>query len=550
MTVCKHQDDTYYENIIDSDYTDVDDVSDLDGWNEEEEVLECTRESGDNDFCLFHRELNVDNRENVRNELDSELKKNTNEPLLISGGSLCRIIFEDVTIHRPVWIIGSKFTNRFELSNVDFEDVLLLNQSEFEDPTIFESVTFKDFTSFEDANFCSEFESHICEFVSESNFRYSVFKDYTIFDRSKYQKTSNFNYCTFKEETRFSSCRFMDESNFHGVEFESETKIARARDVEDVDAQVNSKTTFDGDADFKEVKFNQNARINIKFKKNADFRQSNLSNCDLTDVKFNGANLENANLANCILYNADLRGCKLMGCNLDNSRLNRNTKFLGDPENKAVKGQDNSISSIFTKKRCYYDPNSDYKDDNMEETEKQLRNKAMTVYRELQELGKSASHSQLQTRSFVRRKDMQKDSYWEDIFSFRSGKTQPLVAGARWLRAKFSRVIMLYGESPWRVLFWSFVSIIGFAMSYIIFGLIENGGEVVQVKISTIFTSPTEFLSTLVGSIYYSALIFTNLSFGRYSPVGAGTYATAIETTVGLTMLALFFFVLGRRASK
>lgn len=550
MTLCKHQDDTYYEDIVESDYTDIDDVSDLEGWNEDEEVLECTIECGDDDFCLFHRELDVNNRENVREMLDSEMKKNTDKPLLISGGSLCRIIFENITIHRPIWIIGSTFTNRFELSDVDFEDVLLLNQSEFQDPTIFNSVTFNGFTSFEDCNFHSEFESHICEFVSESNFKYAVFKDYTIFDRVKYQKYANFDYCTFKEETRFSSCRFMEKSSFHGVEFESETKIARARDIDDVDAQVNSKTTFDSDVDFKEVKFKQNARINVKFKQNADFRQSNLSNCDLTDVSFNGANLENANLSNCILYDTDLRGCRLMGCNLDNTRLNRNTRFLGDPQKSSTKGRDNSISSIFDKKRCYYDPNADYRNNDNGKSEKQLRNNAMTVYRELQELGKSASHSQLQTRSFVRRKDMQKDSYWKDIFSFRSGKTQPLVASARWLRAKFSRLIMLYGESPWRVLFWSFVSIIGFAVSYIIFGLIEIGGDVVKVGISTIFTDPSQFVNTLVGSIYYSALIFTNLSFGRYSPVGAGTYATAIETTLGLTMLSLFFFVLGRRASK
>jgi hypothetical protein len=64
------------------------------------------------------------------------------------------------------------------------------------------------------------------------------------------------------------------------------------------------------------------------------------------------------------------------------------------------------------------------------------------------------------------------------------------------------------------------------------------------------FTRPIEYFGTLIDSIYYSALIFTNLSFGGYSPVGVGTYATAIETTIGLTMLALFFFVLGRRASK
>lgn len=550
MSECKHQDDTYYEVLIESDHTDIEEKSELEGWNDNEDVLECTNESGDDDFCVFHSDLNIDNREKVRDKLTTELKKDTNEPFLLSEASLCRLILEDITITRPVWIIGSIFTNRFELTNVDFEDDIILEESEFDDIALLETVTFNSFTSFDRTEFNSEFESHKCNFTGVSHFKNVEFKDNTIIDRNKHQAPCYFDYATFKEETRFSSCRFMDNSSFHGAEFESETKIARARDIDDVSVEVNSKTTFDGDANFKEVKFKQNARINVKFKQNADLQQANFSNCNLSNVVFNGANLENADLTNCILYNADLRGCKLMGCEFDNSRLNRNTEFLGDPESDSAEGYDNSISSILSTKRCCYDPNANYTDGCENESEKELRNKAMTVYRELQELGKSTSHSQLQTRSFVRRKDMQKDSYWKDIFSFRSGKTQPLVASARWLRAKFSRVVMLYGESPWRVLFWSAISILVFAVSYITFGLIENGNGVVDVGISTILTDPSVFFNSLIGSIYYSALIFTNLSFGRYSPVGAGTYATAIETTIGLTMLALFFFVLGRRASK
>jgi len=59
------------------------------------------------------------------------------------------------------------------------------------------------------------------------------------------------------------------------------------------------------------------------------------------------------------------------------------------------------------------------------------------------------------------------DRYWEDIWSIESGYTQPIVATARWLRAKFSRIIMLYGESLWRFLLLSLITILGFAVSYI-----------------------------------------------------------------------------------
>lgn len=550
VSECKHQDDTYYEFLVESEHTDIEEASDLEGWNESEDVLECKRESGDNDFCVFHEELNVENREEVRNELISELKIDKEEPLLLSEATLCRLIIEDITVSRPVWIIGSTFENRFELNDIEFEDVSIFDNCEFKDITSFTGTKFHEYASFEDVEYFSESEFESVEFGNGVNFNDSTFDESTVFDRMKVRGHCSFKYTSFIEETQFASCRFMDETNFYGAEFESQAKISKARDIEQVDAQVNSKTRFDKEANFGEVKFQQSARINVRFKDHVDLRGSNLEGCDLSNIELSGANLENANLSNTILYDADLRGCRLMGCDLSDARLNRNSKFLGNPQSQAVKGYDHSISSILENKRCYYDPNADYRDGDNEESDNELRNKARTVYRELQELGKSTSHSQLQTRCFVRRKDMERDRYWQDIWSLRSGYTQPIVSAARWLRAKFSRIVMLYGESPWRVLIWSLITIIGFALSYIMFGLIENSNGVVQVSISTLLDNPGEFFGTLVGSVYYSALIFTNLSFGRYSPVGAGTYATAIETTIGLTMLALFFFVLGRRASK
>lgn len=550
MSECRHEDDSYYEALLDSDHIDVQSPSELDGWNEEEGVLECTRESENNDFCVFHQDLTVENREEVREKLLSELKKETDEPFLLAEATLCRLIIEDITVTRPVWIVGTVFTNRFELSNVEFNSVLVTDQSQFDDLTSFNNVKFQDHASLQDVDFMSESEFHLTEFAEGAEFTDTVFHESCLFDRLKSQDDCTFKYTTFSEETQFASCRFGGFTNFYGAEFESETKLARVRDVEQIDAQVNSQTRFDGDVKFREVKFHQNATIDIKFKGKANMSQANFENCDLSNVDLSGSNLEDSNLSNTILYDTDLRGCKLMGCDLDNARLNRNTQFLGDPEAEAIKGYDHSIKSIIDTKRCYYDPKAEYREAQSEESDNELQNKARTVYRELQELGKSESHSQIQTRCFVRRKDMEKDRYWEDIWSMESGYSQPIVATARWLRAKFSRIIMLYGESPWRVLLWSLITILGFAISYTTFGLIENSDGVVQVSVLSVFTNPTEFFTALLGSIYYSALIFTNLSFGRYSPVGLGTYATAIETTIGLTMLALFFFVLGRRASK
>jgi uncharacterized protein YjbI with pentapeptide repeats len=547
MDTCKYEDDSHYESIIESPHTNVDKCSELSGWDRDGQVLECTRDASDSDFCKFHQKLEADN--NKSEELIEELRQNTDRPLLLIEANLSRLIIEDMSIERPIWIIGSTFENRFEIEESDFNSSVIFDGSTFRDITRFNSVTFNGTASLSDARFLQESEFQKCEFVCESRFNNVHFDNQVIFDRVRTKADCSFQHAEFHEETYFASCRFEDRVNFYAAEFMGNSKIARARDVDVIDAQINSETRFDSQVNFEKVIFTQDGRINIKSKDEIIFKNANLSDCDISDVNLCGANLENADLTNSILYNTDLRGCKIWGCDFSGARINRNTQFLGHPSTKSTEGHEHSISSIIRTKRCYYDPQSEFEHSDIDSTD-DLRTKARTVYRQLQRLAMSTAHLQLQTRCFVRRKDMERNRYWNDILSVESGLLQPAIAGVRWLRAKLSRVIMLYGESPWRVIFWSIFAIASFALFYMTFGLIQQSDRVVQVGLDGLVADPVSYINTFSGTLYYSALIFTNLSFGRYSPVGFGTYATAIETTIGLTMLALFFFVLGRRAAK
>ena len=102
-----------------------------------------------------------------------------------------------------------------------------------------------------------------------------------------------------------------------------------------------------------------------------------------------------------------------------------------------------------------------------------------------------------------------------------------LVAGARWGRSAVARAMLLYGESPWRVIAYSFITVLGFAILYPLGGWMQpQGGDPVTYDG---LMSVTEFGNAL----YYSTLTFTALGFGDFQPVGFGRVLTTIETSLG-----------------
>jgi hypothetical protein len=104
--------------------------------------------------------------------------------------------------------------------------------------------------------------------------------------------------------------------------------------------------------------------------------------------------------------------------------------------------------------------------------------------------------------------------------------------------------MLLYGEIPWRVIAYSFITVLGFAILYPLGGWMQpQGGDPVTYDG---LMSVTEFGNAL----YYSTLTFTALGFGDFQPVGFGRVLTTIETSLGAVLLALLVFILGRRAAR
>jgi ElaB/YqjD/DUF883 family membrane-anchored ribosome-binding protein len=159
--------------------------------------------------------------------------------------------------------------------------------------------------------------------------------------------------------------------------------------------------------------------------------------------------------------------------------------------------------------------------------------KAAGVYQELEKLCRENALSERQSHYFVRRQDI-------NLAKHRRAGRQ----GAR-LRALASRTVLLYGESPWRVVSVAAAIILGCGFLYPVFSVVPaDGGTPLQ------YTSdlPSSVRVGLV-SIYFSALTFTT-GFNGFQPQGLGRLVATFETLAGAVLLALLVFVFGRRATR
>jgi uncharacterized protein YjbI with pentapeptide repeats len=241
-----------------------------------------------------------------------------------------------------------------------------------------------------------------------------------------------------------------------------------------------------------------------------DLRESNCSDGVFRNARLHGANLEGAVFARADLLDADLTDIRAYGTVFSEARANEGTEL---------------------DELCVYDPNRE--DGEADNT--QLA-KAEGTYQELESLCAENALLKPQSRYFIRRQDIHTTEHR------REGQWN------RWIRARISRAVVLYGESPFRVLAATAAVIVGSALLYPL-GLLRSNvsGELLVYPPPT---QPVALLTTLADSLYFSTLTFTTMTFGLYEPVGAGKFLTMVETGAGIVLMALLVFVFGRRATR
>lgn len=287
------------------------------------------------------------------------------------------------------------------------------------------------------------------------------------------------------------------------------------------------RSTFEGDVDLARADLTGLDLAHAPLS-GAVLRNADLTDADLTGADLRGADLEGARLSRATLFDANLAGAGFYGGVFGEARIDAGTRFWPDDGRPAL-----VYESAGTGKAGRTDGGestvaraADGGDD--------LR-RAAGAYRAVEQLARGNAFPALQSRAFVRRQDVHRrrqaaEGEW-----------------GRWLRSTAARLVLLYGESPWRVIGVSVATVVLCGLVYP-FGLFErtapDGPPLPAVD------SVADWLSVLPESLYFSTLTFTTLGFGDFRPVGWGRLLATFETGLGVTLLALLVFVLGRRAAR
>ena len=241
---------------------------------------------------------------------------------------------------------------------------------------------------------------------------------------------------------------------------------------------------------------------------------------------------------------------------MGDAHVDERTTFLGPPERDP--GFDFTLESIRSTPCCAYDADRLDRWDRASVPEgvslpEPDHVRAKNVYRMVEELARSNARPILQGQSFVRRQEVQRQQFRNAMGS--DDREKRTMATLRWLYASLSRQVFMYGERPWRVVFWSGVVVLLFAVLYPIGGwmvpVLPGGTEGAPMAWHvTLDDGLWDELALLARSTYYSTLTFTTLGFGDFRPRGVGQALTVAETALGAILIALLVHVLGRRAGR
>lgn len=461
-----------------------------------------------------------------------------------------RVTFINTTFHEKEGEGGAWFDES------RFHDTVAFEGTQVSGPACFRDVSFAAETNFSNAEFEQKITFANLNCRARMTFDDVAFDGTVTFDFGKFEGQLGFHDGTaFNGEVSLDATECLDDVTFRGVDIAAGARISAATFNGMLRFErLQSAATIDLSGAEVEHLWACGATIGL----NLNLCEAMIHKGDLKNTQLHGSNFSNSTLTDVHLEGADLRSTNLTGTDFEKVRIDDETQFLsGSAYSGPAAEPESALATLsaglrdalgFTKRRCYNDPYAEF--DTVGEClerqplyqrspseRKSARNTGKTVYKKIGLLAENASRPDLQRVAFVRRQDLTTKQYRDNITS----DTTPLdfnpFSLGRWVRSRTARIIMLYGESPWRILFWS---------AFIVFsaGVIYDAGSYMNIEGGT--------TPDLFDAVYYSSLIYTSLGFGDFSIVDSpiGRMVATTETLLGLTMLALLVFVLGRRAAR
>lgn len=439
--------------------------------------------------------------------------------------------FIDTTFQKDATFRSSEFRGDFSSWNSNFNEGVNFWKTRFIEDGEFRRATFDEGARFWDVTFGGSTDFTRVTFKSDSDFKGAEFKGEVDFGDSVFEKSADFDYTTFVGGVDFSDVTFVTDSSFRNVTFQNGVRFFDA--------------AFHGNVDFSKTIFRKRPNLRAAFIGQPSFNESVLINADLRNVHFAGGEFQNADFTDCNLSGANLSDSMLEGAIFSRANLN-GTDLEGAAVHGAIFGDAQVDENTDFGEQCVYDPRSGVQLKNnfkIKDRRKRL-SRAAGAYRTFEQLASDNGLPQLQSRAFIRRKEMYHLLHKHDTNS-RKNWFQRLKSRFRWYQSLGSRLLFRYGESPWRLLGWSVSVIALFSVLYILGGWI-TWGESTRLTIARVSDRPRLFGI----SLYYSTLTFTNLGFGKFQPYGIGHLLTILETSLGAVLIALLVYVLGRRATR
>lgn len=314
-----------------------------------------------------------------------------------------------------------------------------------------------------------------------------------------------------------------------------------------------------------------------------DFSQATLESTDLTDSDLVGADFEGAILKDAILDGATLYGVRFYDAKLHGTSINHRTNFSRVTIYEQEANQRQMFDGNTTIPSAPAGPHTKFnlavrsgaalnrrtettsqgRIDNIirrvKESGSWLRNhwtlsatkqydivesldKAINVYRSRQRLHRENSQPADVEKPYIREKH--------------SRRKRAFVNGDRvnWLKYSSFRWIMLYGESPTRVVGTSLVVILLFAIAYPLLG----GVHITSNPATHTFFDPFNSINfesttirTFLSNVYFSTVTFSTLGYGGIQPATSATkFLASLQSLIGNILMALLVAVFARRALR
>ena len=467
----------------------------------------CWREVvDDSEYCIWHADPNAVSKsvKKLQQACASPAVREQNSPVaeLLEGIKVADLSLGNEISFRRVSLRGSKFTGDTDLLGADFTEANL-SHTRF-------SHTCLSRVNFSKANLSNvEFWDTDLSDTSFQNANIScAILDYVDLTDA-YLQGANLT------DTEFKGVDLTD-ADIQGVDL-SDISLYNAN-LSNADLERADLTN----ADLRWAKLNEAHLWNATLA-DAYLSHSDLTDADLWDADLTGANLEHVVCVRTNLFGNDLTNCKPHGATLTDVQINHDTELRSEDQRR-----DDARwwqrGPLFPPRRCRYDPviASEDRDPKINQL-----SKAADTYQSIEKLARENARPSLQSEMFVLRQDMQRKRHWHNRDYF------------EWGFAQLSRTIFKYGESLGRIVTVAMAVIVAYAAIYSQFDLIRDAGN--------------QFVADPIDALYFSTLTFTTLGLGDFQPEPTSQAARLLVTSQaasGAILIAIFVFVLGRRAAR